>query len=90
MPDGFQTATGDEALSITGERLRSFVERIENVEGEIANLNQDKKEIYAEAKGSGFDVPTIKTMIKMRRKDLNERKEEEALLETYMAALGMV
>lgn len=90
MPDGFQTATGDEALSITGERLRSFVERIENVEGEIANLNQDKKEIYAEAKGSGFDVPTIKKIVQMRRQDLSDRKEAEALLETYMNAIGMV
>lgn len=75
--------------SAAAGQLRAIVERIERVETGIAELNGDKKDIYAEAKANGFDVPTIKRVIALRRKDDAERKEQEALLELYLANLGM-
>jgi len=75
---------------IARDHLRAFIERIERVEEEIAELNSDKRDIYAEAKGSGFDVPTIKKVVRLRKLDSNERAEADALLDTYMAALGML
>lgn len=74
---------------IAGARLKSFVERIERVEEEIKALNGDKKEIYDEARGTGFDVKIIKKIIGLRRKDQDELDEEDALLDVYMRALGM-
>lgn len=82
-------ATSAEASGVTADRLRSFVERIERLEEEISSLNDDKKEVYSEAKGQGFDVPTIKKIVRLRAKDTDQRREEEALLETYLSALGM-
>lgn len=69
--------------------LRSIVQRIEQVESEIADKNDDKKEIYAEARAHGFDTKIIKKIVAMRRKDHAERKEEEAIMELYLEALGM-
>ncbi|RED54028.1 DUF2312 domain-containing protein [Aestuariispira insulae] len=77
------------ATGVTGERLRSIIERIERLEEEKAALAEDVKEVYAEAKGDGFDVKTIRQIIKIRKMDQNDRAEQEALLETYMSALGM-
>ncbi len=74
---------------IAAEELKQFIERIERLEEEIVGLNADKKEVYAEAKGRGFDVKTIKHVIALRRKDFAERQEEEAILELYLQALGM-
>jgi uncharacterized protein (UPF0335 family) len=71
-------------------QLRAFVERVENIETEIAERNADKRDIYAEAKASGFDVPTIKKVVRLRKLDASERMEADALLDTYLAALGMV
>lgn len=70
------------------EQLRSFVERIEHIEQEIKASNDDKRDIYAEAKGQGFDVKALKAVIARRRKDPNDLTEFEALVETYEAALG--
>jgi uncharacterized protein (UPF0335 family) len=75
--------------SVAGEQLRQIVERIERLDGEIAALNDDKKDIYAEAKGNGFDTKIIKKIVAMRRKDDDERREEELLLEVYLHAMGM-
>ncbi|RVU39692.1 DUF2312 domain-containing protein [Hwanghaeella grinnelliae] len=77
-------------MGVTGERLRSYIERIERLEEEKQALADDIKEVFAEAKGTGFDVKVMRKIIRMRKQDLNERKEEEALLETYMAAIGMI
>jgi len=74
---------------VAGERLRSFVERIEHVEEERKVLQDDVKEIYAEAKGAGFDVKILRQLIRLRKQDREERQEQEELLELYMAALGM-
>lgn len=75
--------------SVAQDQLRAFVERIERMEEEIAACNADKKEIYAEAKGNGFDVPTLKKIVSIRRQDANTLMEAQALLDLYMEALGM-
>ena len=72
---------------IAGERIRSFVERIEQIEGEIAELTEGKKEIFAEAKGEGFDVKVIREIVKLRKQDKDERDEHETLLDLYMRAM---
>ena len=73
----------------TADQLRSIIERIENLEEEKANLTSDIREIYSEAKGNGFDVKALRAIVRMRKKDDHERMEEEAVLATYMHALGM-
>lgn len=75
---------------IAGARLKSFIERIERVEEEINALNGDKKEIYAEARGTGFDVKIMKKLIAIRRSDQDTLDEEETLLDVYKRALGMI
>lgn len=75
---------------VAGERLKSFIERIERLEEEKRALAADIKEVYSEAKGAGFDVKTIREIIKIRRIDEDDLDEREALLDTYKRALGMV
>lgn len=75
---------------VAADELRQFIERIERLDEEIAALNGDKKEVYAEARGRGFDVKTVREILKLRRQDYSERQEREAILELYMTALGMV
>ena len=70
---------------IAGDRLRAFVERIERLEEDIKGLNEDKKDVFAEAEGEGFDV---KKVIRLRKQDQEERDERESLLDVYMHALG--
>lgn len=72
------------------EQLRSIVERIETLDGQIKELRSDQKDIFAEAKGNGFDVKALRTIVRLRAEDPNKRAEREAVLETYMQALGMV
>lgn len=71
------------------EQLRAFIERIERLEEEKSALAADIKEVYAEAKGTGFDIKILRKVIQIRKKDLHERQEEEAVLATYLHALGM-
>ena len=71
------------------DQLRAVVARIERVEEEQAALASDKKEIYAEAKANGYDVPTLRKIIRMRQQDENKRREADAVLDTYLHALGM-
>jgi uncharacterized protein (UPF0335 family) len=75
---------------IAGERLKSFIERIERLEEEKKALAEDIKEVFAEAKGVGFDVKTMRQIIKIRRLDQDELDEQEALLDVYKRALGML
>lgn len=75
---------------IAADHLRTFIERIERMEEEKASIGADIKEIYAEAKGNGFDTKIIRQIVRLRKMDANERMEQEALLELYMSALGMV
>ncbi|CCE02634.1 DUF2312 domain-containing protein [Bradyrhizobium sp. STM 3809] len=74
-------------IGIPGARLRSFIERIEHLDGELAELNEQKKEVFAEAKGEGFDVKILKEIIKLRKQDQDERDEHETLLDTYLRAI---
>ncbi len=74
----------------TRDQLRAFIERIERLEEEKAALAADIREVYAEAKGTGFDGKTLRAVIRLRKQDMHERQEQEALLATYMVALGMV
>jgi uncharacterized protein (UPF0335 family) len=72
---------------IAGERLLSFVERIENLEEEIKALTEGKKEVFAEAKGEGFDIKILKEIIRLRKQDQDERDERDTLLDLYMQAI---
>ena len=74
---------------IAGNQLRSIVERIERLEEEKKEIADQIKEVYAEAKGNGYDTPTLRKVIVARRKDPDERSEEEAMLDLYLSALGM-
>ncbi len=76
------------ATTVAGERLRSFLERVERLEEEKAAIVGDIKEVFAEAKGEGYDVKILRKVIRLRKMDRAERQEEEALLELYLAALG--
>ena len=75
---------------IAGEQLRSFIERIERLEEEKRTLSADIKDVYAEAKGNGFDTKIIREIIKIRRMDEDDLDEQETLLDVYKRALGML
>jgi uncharacterized protein (UPF0335 family) len=72
---------------IAGDQLRTIVERIEQVEEEIRELTEARKEIYLEAKGNGFDVKVLREVIKLRKQDEEEREEHETLLDIYLRAI---
>ena len=74
---------------IAGDRLRSFIERIERLEEERKALSNDIKEVYAEAKGTGFDTKIMRQVIRMRKLDKADFQEQEAVLDLYLNALGM-
>jgi uncharacterized protein (UPF0335 family) len=76
-----------ETVGIAGDRIRAFVERIEHIEEEIKALNEGKKEVFAEAKGDGFDVKVLKEIIRLRKQDQDERDEHESLLDLYLRAM---
>ena len=73
--------------TIPGGKIRSFVERIENLDGELQELNEQKKEVFSEAKAEGFDVKILKEIIKLRKQDKEERDERDTLLDLYMRAM---
>jgi uncharacterized protein (UPF0335 family) len=79
--------TMSDVVGIAGDRIRSFVERIEQIETELTELTEAKKEIFSEAKGEGFDVKVLKEIIKLRKQDQDERDEHESLLDVYMRAM---
>jgi uncharacterized protein (UPF0335 family) len=82
-----QGETMSDTVGIPGDRIRSFVERVEQLETEIQELNEQKKEVFSEAKGEGFDVKILKEIIKIRKQDKEERDEHETLLDVYMRAM---
>jgi uncharacterized protein (UPF0335 family) len=75
---------------VSSAQLRSFVERIERLEEEKAAVSEQIREVFAEAKGTGFDVKTIRQVLKIRKLETQERMEQEELLDLYLTALGMV
>ncbi|SFU37524.1 Uncharacterized conserved protein, UPF0335 family [Methylobacterium sp. UNCCL125] len=84
-PDQVSAADG-----VAADELRQFIERIERLEEEKAGILGDIKEVFAEAKGRGFDTKAMRTILRIRKQDHSERQEQEAILELYMQALGML
>ena len=74
-------------VEISGDQLRTIVERIEKIEEEIKELNEGKREIFQEAKGNGFDDKVIRQIVRLRKQDQKEREEHESLLEVYLRAM---
>jgi uncharacterized protein (UPF0335 family) len=74
---------------VAGERLRSFIQRIERLEEEKKTISDDIREVFAEAKSTGFDPKIMRQVLRLRKMETSDRQEMEALLETYLAALGM-
>lgn len=81
---------GGDVHGVARDQLRAFIQRIERLDEEAKALNDDRKDVYGEAKGCGFDVKILKRVIAIRRQDRDQRLEEEAILETYLQALGMI
>jgi uncharacterized protein (UPF0335 family) len=79
----------DEINTVHGSQLLSVIEPIERLEGEKREIAEAIKDVYAEAKGNGFDVAILRKVISLRKKSSDERSEEEAILDTYLSALGM-
>lgn len=79
----------DASGGVSTERLRSFVKRIEKLEEDKAAVADDLKEVYSEAKGTGFDVKTLRRIVQIRKMEVEKRREQDELLELYKSALGM-
>ena len=88
-PFSAEQPAAETASTIAAGQLRSLVERIEHLEAEISELNDDKKEVYGEAKATGFDVKALKRVVHLRRMDAAERAEFETIVDLYKHALGM-
>jgi uncharacterized protein (UPF0335 family) len=80
----------EQVTSNSGAQIRSFIERIETIEGEIKDRQEDRKSIYDEAKGNGLDPKILRKIVSLRRQDKSKRDEEEAILDVYLSALGML
>jgi uncharacterized protein (UPF0335 family) len=78
------------AACFAKDQLKAFVERVERLEEEKKAIADDIRDVYAEAKGNGFDVKALRTIVRLRKQDVDERREQETILETYMHALGML
>lgn len=85
-----EAAVSESVANVSKGQLKSFIERIERLEEEKAAIAGDIREVYAEAKANGYDSKIMRQVIRIRKMDGHERAEQEALLDTYMAALGMV
>ena len=78
------------ATRFAKDQLKAFVERVERLGEEKKAITDDIRDVYAEAKGNGFDVKALRTVVRLRKQDADERREQETILETYLHALGMV
>ena len=76
-----------DTIGISGDRIRSFIERIEHIDEEIKGLNEGKKEAFAEAKGEGFDVKVLREILRIRKLDREEREEHKSLVDLYLRAM---
>jgi uncharacterized protein (UPF0335 family) len=86
-----EAAVQDEpATKFAKDQLKAIIDRIERLEEEKKVIADDIRDVYAEAKGNGYDVKALRTIVRMRAQDPNERAEQETILETYMQALGML
>lgn len=89
FPSSHESAETKEVGGVAGARLKSFIERIERLEEEKSGIADDIKDVYAEAKGVGFDTKTMRKIISLRKLDHEKRREAEELLELYKTAIGM-
>lgn len=87
---GHNSEAESPATKFTKDQLRAIIERVERLEEEKKTITDDIRDIYAEAKGNGYDAKVLRTIVRMRKQDAGERQEQETILETYMHALGMV
>ncbi len=76
-----------DTAGIPGDRIRSFIERVEHIDDEIKASNESKKEVFAEAKGEGFDVKVLREILPLRKQDKDERDEQESLLDLYLRTM---
>ena len=76
-----------DTAGIPGDRILSFIERVEQIEEELKALNEGKKEVFSEAKGEGYDVKVLKEILRIRKQDQDERDEQESLLDLYLRAM---
>jgi uncharacterized protein (UPF0335 family) len=76
-----------DTAGIPGDRIRSFIERVDHIDEEIKALNEGKKEVFAEAKGEGFDAKVLREILRLRKQDKDERNEKESLLDLYLRAM---
>ena len=89
-PTAAAAVTEAPATKFAKDQLKAIIERIERLEEEKKTISDDIRDVYAEAKGNGFDVKALRTIVRLRKQDANERAEAETILETYMQALGML
>ena len=90
MPATAEATKEQTAHRFAKDQLRSIIERVEKLEEEKKAISDDIRDVYAESKGNGYDVKALRTIVRMRKQDPNERAEAETILETYMQALGML
>jgi len=83
-------AAEEPATKFAKDQLKAIIERIERLEEEKKTISDDVRDVYVEAKGNGFDVKVLRTIVRMRKQDANARQEQETILEMYMQALGML
>lgn len=92
LPENERAVPGDNsgATQFAKDQLKAIIERVERLEEEKKTISDDIRDIYAEARSNGYDVKALRTIVRMRKQDANERQEAETILETYMNALGML
>ncbi|WP_237331973.1 DUF2312 domain-containing protein [Yoonia vestfoldensis] len=89
-PDPEFDAARDKVNSVAAEELRQFIERFERLEAEKKDITDGQKEVMAEAKGRGYDTKVLRKIMPIRKRDANDLAEEQAVMDLYMSALGMV
>lgn len=90
MPATAEANQEQPATRFAKDQLKAFVERIERLEEEKKATSDDIRDVYAEAKGTGFDAKALRSIVRLRKQDTDERREQQEILDTYMHALGML
>ncbi len=90
MPASAAAAKEEASHRFAKDQLKAIIERIERLEEEKKATSDDIREVYAEAKGNGFDIKALRSIVRLRKLDTDERREQQEVLETYMHALGML
>ena len=90
MPATAEANQEQPATRFAKDQLKAIIERIERLEEEKKATSDDIRDVYAEAKGTGFDIKALRTIVRLRKQDTDERREQQEILDTYMHALGML